>query len=102
MMSGRIIAAARTLTGVSQDDLANAAGISTAELSRMEASDAALLPSGASTEAVMRALEQFGAVLLPEDDGMGAGVRLKFSRLDAKQIGRLEGEGGAVGYDDVP
>jgi hypothetical protein len=29
-------------------------------------------------------------------------VRLKFMRLDAKQIGRMEGEGGNVGEDDVP
>jgi hypothetical protein len=33
---------------------------------------------------------------------MGAGVRLKFTRQDVKQIARLEGEGGVVGSDDAP
>jgi len=102
MISGRLIAAARSLTVVSLDDLASMAKISTEQLTRMEASDAALLPADATTDAVRRALEHFGAVFIPEGDGMGAGVRLKFSRLDARQISRLEGEGGAVGDDDVP
>ena len=33
---------------------------------------------------------------------MGAGVRLKFTRQDVKQIGRLENEGGFARSDDVP
>lgn len=33
---------------------------------------------------------------------MGAGVRLKFTRQDVKQIDRLESEGGIVRSDDVP
>jgi transcriptional regulator with XRE-family HTH domain len=102
MMSGRLIAAARSLTSISQDDLASAAGISTAELARLEASDAAVLPSDPTTETIRKALEHFGAVFIAEGDGMGAGVRLKFSRLDTRQISRLENEGGPVGDDDVP
>ena len=47
-------------------------------------------------------LENFGAVFLPEGDGFGAGVRLKFLRRDVRQIVRLEGEGGIVNDDDVP
>lgn len=30
---------------------------------------------------------------------MGAGIRLKFTRQDVKQILRLEGEGGIAGSD---
>ena len=41
-------------------------------------------------------------MFIPESDGIGAGVRLKFLRQDVKQIARLEGEGGLVGDDDVP
>jgi hypothetical protein len=37
-----------------------------------------------------------------ETDGMGAGVRLKFTRTDVRQIARLENEGGVVGSDDAP
>jgi hypothetical protein len=46
-------------------------------------------------------LETFGAVVVPEGDGMGAGVRLKFTQQDVKQIDRLENEGGIVRSDDV-
>ncbi len=102
MLNGRLIAAARSLTGISLDDLAGTAKVSSEQIIRMESSDAALLPTDAATDAVRRALEHFGAVFIPEGDGKGAGVRLKFSRVDVKQIGRLEGEGGAVGEDDVP
>jgi hypothetical protein len=49
-----------------------------------------------------RALEAFGAMFIAEADGMGAGVRLKFTRQDVRQIGRLEGEGGVARSDDVP
>ncbi len=67
----------------------------------MEASGAAWLPDTES-ETLRRALEEIGVVIIPESDGMGAGVRLKFTRLDVKQIGRFEGEGGFARSDDVP
>ena len=101
-ITGRLIAAARALTEISQADLANASGISVATLRRMEASGSAPLESATDAEAVSRALENFGAMFIPEGDGIGAGVRLKFLRQDVKQIGRLEGEGGMVRDDDVP
>jgi len=41
-------------------------------------------------------------IVIEESDGMGAGVRLKFTRQDVRQIARLEGEGGIVGSDDAP
>jgi hypothetical protein len=40
-------------------------------------------------------------VLIPEDSGGGIGVRLRFNSRDVRAINRLEGEGGAVGEDDV-
>ncbi len=52
--------------------------------------------------ALRQALENFGVLFVPEDGNVGAGVRLKFTRTDARQIGRLEGEGGLVKDDDVP
>jgi transcriptional regulator with XRE-family HTH domain len=102
LITGRLIAAARVLTGVSQSDLANASGISIPILTQMEASGSAPLQSECDAEAVSRALENFGAMFIPESDGIGAGVRLKFLRQDVKQIGRLESEGGMVRDDDVP
>jgi len=100
-LTGRLVAAGRALTGVSQSDLATAAGIPLEMLRLLESSGAAWIPDSES-QALGRALETFGAVILPENDGMGAGVRLKFTRQDVKQIGRLENEGGFARSDDVP
>ena len=101
-VTGRLIAAARALTGISTQDLARSSGVPIETLSRMEASGSAWLQPGSDLEAISRALETFGAVFIPESDGIGAGVRLKFMRQDVRQIGRLEGEGGIVADDDVP
>ena len=53
-------------------------------------------------EAVSRGLAHYGVIVIEESDGMGAGVKLKFTRQDVKQISRLEGEGGIVRSDDAP
>ena len=102
VVSGRQIAAARALADISQKDLANRARIPLAELTRLEAYGAALLPEDAHTDAIRGALDSFGAIFVAEGNGLGAGVRLKFSRLDVKQISRLENEGGPAADDDVP
>jgi hypothetical protein len=36
------------------------------------------------------------------ENGGGIGVRLKFTAAEARQIARLEGEGGPVANDRVP
>jgi hypothetical protein len=100
-LTGRLVAAARALTGISQHELAAASGISLDTLRLLEASGAAWIPDDA-TEALTRGLETFGALIIQEGDGMGAGVRLKFTRQDVKQLGRFETEGGTVRSDDVP
>ena len=101
-MTGRLIAAARALTGISREDFAGAAGIPANTLALMEASGSAWLHSESDAEAVIRAFEKFGVVVIEEDGSMGAGVRLKFTRQDVKQINRLESEGGIVRSDDAP
>ena len=101
-MSGRLIAAARALTGISQADFAAAAGLPVEALRLIEASGSARLNPERDVEAVNRAMDHFGVIIIEESDGMGAGVRLKFTRQDVSQIARLEGEGGIVGSDDAP
>ncbi len=101
-MTGRLIAAARGLTGISREDFAAAAVIPAETIALMEASGSARLNSDADVEAVCRAFEKFGVVVIEEDASMGAGVRLKFTRQDVKQISRLESEGGIVRSDDAP
>jgi transcriptional regulator with XRE-family HTH domain len=100
-VSGRQVAAARALSGVSRAELAKACGVSVEEMGRIETSGSVPL-AASDAERTLRVLDTFGVVVIPEGDGLGAGVRLKFTRLDAKQIGRMEGEGGNVGEDDVP
>lgn len=92
-LTERLVAAGRALTGVSQSELATAAGVPVETLALLEAGGAAWIPEN-EAQALGRALEVFGAVMVPEGDGVGAGVRLKFTRQDARQIGRPETEGG--------
>ena len=99
LLTARLLAAARALAGVSLADLAQAAGL---PLSRLRRLGTGAQASDAETLALTRALEELGVLLLPEGNGKGAGVRLKFTRLDARQIGRLENEGGPPGEDDLP
>jgi transcriptional regulator with XRE-family HTH domain len=101
-ISGRLIAAARGLTGISQAEFAAAAGLPVEALSLMEAGGSAWLPSELDVEAVSRGFQHYGVILIEESGGMGAGVRLKFTRQDVRQIARLEGEGGIIGSDDAP
>jgi DNA-binding XRE family transcriptional regulator len=100
-LTGRLVAAGRALTGVSQSELAATAGIPPETVHLLESGGAAWIPDEES-RALGRALETFGAVVISEGDGMGAGVRLKFTRQDVKQLGRLESEGGFARSDDVP
>ena len=101
-ISGRLIAAARALVGVSQADFADACGLAPQALCRLEAGGSAWVSSEAEAEAVTRGMSHFGVLIVEETDGMGAGVRLKFTRADVRQIARLESEGGITGADDAP
>ncbi|HEY9092778.1 helix-turn-helix domain-containing protein [Parasphingorhabdus sp.] len=101
-ISGRLVAAARALAGVSQADFAEASGLSAETLNQLELGGSSWIKSENDVEAVKRGLDHFGVVVLEESHDMGAGVRLKFTRADVRQISRLEGEGGMIGSDDAP
>ena len=102
-ISGRQIRAARALVSVSQSVLAEAAGVSLGTLKRMEANSINIPSDGlpCKVTSVRQALERFGALCFPDDGVAGAGVRLKFTRPDTRQLGRWEDEGGSVGDDDL-
>jgi len=102
LLTGRMVAAARALAGISLKDLAEVAGLRAEDVHLAEESGSAPLASSSEAAAIGAALEHFGVVMLAEGGGLGAGVRLKFTRLDAVEIARLESEGGSVGDDDVP
>jgi hypothetical protein len=101
-ISGRLVAAARALAGVGREDFAGAAGLPAAAMIRLERKGSAWVSDPVEAEAIQRALDHFGVIVIEEGGGMGAGVRLKFTRQDVKQILRLEGEGGAARSDDNP
>ena len=102
LITGRIVAASRALAGVSQADFAEAAGLRVSTLRSLERGGSAWIRPAEHVDGVRRALTHFGVMLIDESDGMGAGVRLKFTRQDVRQVARLEGEGGIVGADDAP
>jgi hypothetical protein len=100
-LSGRLLAAGRTLAAISLEDLSEASETPLETIQFLEASGAAWV-SAADAGPLLAALEAFGIIVIPEGDGMGAGVRLKFTRQDTKQIVRLENEGGIPRADGVP
>ena len=99
MITGPQCKAARTLIELSRERLSSFSGI---EIGVIELFERKLdTPDNIVLEALQKALEDAGAVFIPENGG-GIGVRLKFTRSEAKRISALEAEGGIVGYDDVP
>ena len=101
MITGPQITAARALTGVSQTKLSIRSGLDLAAIRRLEAKRAVHSEDNEALMAARRALEELGAMFIDESGGFGAGVRLKFSRTQARAIGAWEGEGGVPADDDV-
>ena len=99
IITGPQVRAARALIEWPRDKVAERAGISLEALTAFERGK--IDPGETARAAVQAALEQGGAVFINEGEDEGAGVRLKWTRKDVKQLHRLEGEGGAVGDDDV-
>lgn len=79
--TGRQIAAARALAGLSQAEVASSANISVPTLKRMEASEGAATGMANNVAAVVRALEAAGVTFLAEGEAVdgGPGVRLRKS-----------------------
>ncbi len=99
MMTGPLARAARALVQWPRNHVARMTGLDEATLAAFEAGTITLNPDALSR--LRRALEEGGAVFLPEEEERGVGVRLKFAARDVRAINRLEGEGGRVGTDDI-
>jgi hypothetical protein len=82
-VTGRQIAAGRTLIGMSQPDLAASARISVQTLRRMEASEGPSSGYANNVAAVRAALESVGVIFV-EENGEGPGVRLKKRSSDGE------------------
>ncbi len=101
MIAGPQITAARALTGISQAKLSIRSGLDLPTIRRLEAKRAVHRENNEALVIVRRALEDLGAMFIDESGGFGAGVRLKFSRSQARAIGAWEDEGGVPADDDV-
>lgn len=99
MITGSQCRAARALIDFSRERLGISADVSVETIVRFERKLAA--PTDGEVFALQTALETAGAVFIP-DNGGGIGVRLKFTRSEAKRIAILENEGGIVAPDRVP
>jgi DNA-binding transcriptional regulator YiaG len=75
-LTGRQIAAARTLIGMSQADLAQSAAVSVPTVRRMESATGEAPGMVNNIAAVRRALESRGVIFL-DPNGEGPGVRLR-------------------------
>ncbi|WP_247645276.1 helix-turn-helix domain-containing protein [Agrobacterium tumefaciens] len=75
-LSGRQLAAARTLIGKTQAEIAAAARISIPTLKRMEASEGSVTGMTNNVAAVVQTLIDFGIIFIPSN-GNGPGVRLR-------------------------
>jgi DNA-binding XRE family transcriptional regulator len=71
------IRGARALLGWSQIQLAEASGVGLMTIKRLESGAGPVKASSSSVWAVEQALDNAGIVLIPEDDSLGPGVRLK-------------------------
>lgn len=76
VLTGRQIAAARTLVGLTQAELAARANISVPTLKRMEGSEGPAIGMVNNLAAVRSALEAAGVIFIAEN-GEGPGVRLR-------------------------
>ncbi len=97
-ITGPLCRAARALVQWPRTQLAADSGVAKSAIRAFETGD--VDPGEDARAALKHALERAGAVFIDEDD-LGAGVRLRFTKRDVKQLRRLEGEGGQVGDDDV-
>lgn len=100
MLTGPICKAARSLVQVTRTKLANNAGVSRDVIEHFERGIGS--PDANTVTALKDALEDLGAVFIPESGSNGAGVRLKFSRSVTDRLQHLVNEGGPSGKDAIP
>ena len=91
--------AARALVQWSREELAGDSGVGMDVIADLELGRE--IPSAETLGRLEIALEEGGAVFIPENGEGGVGVRLKFNSRDVRAIKRFEGEGGSIGEDDV-
>jgi DNA-binding XRE family transcriptional regulator len=100
MFTGPICKAARSIVQVSRAKLAANTGVARETIETFERGIE--VPDENTVSILKEALENLGAVFIPEDGANGAGVRLKFSRSVTSRLDNLVNEGGPSAKDAVP
>lgn len=100
MITGSQCQAARALVEVITSKLAKRSGVDQDKIEAFEQKRGSL--DAQSVAKLKDALEDLGAVFINENADGGAGVRLKHSESETKQITRMEDEGGIIASDKVP
>lgn len=98
ILTGPQCRAARALVEWSLEQVSRQSGVAVAVIHEFESKVAD--PGEEAQRRLCRALEQGGAVFIPENGG-GVGVRLKYARRDVRGVNKWESEGGRAGEDDV-
>jgi transcriptional regulator with XRE-family HTH domain len=91
--------AARALTQVSYSLVARAAGLEPKRLQAFERGHGTL--NADESHRLRKALEDFGALFIAEDDEAGYGVRQKFNSVKSQRLEAWEDEGGPAYEDDI-
>lgn len=84
--TGRQLAAARTLLGLTQADVAARSNLSVPTLKRMEASEGPVAGMQNNIDAVIRALEEAGVIFQGEGEAVGGGRGVRLRTLDYDAI----------------
>ena len=71
------VRAARSLLGISQDELARLAAIGVVTLKRLEAAGTEIRGSAQTIARIQQALERAGIIFIDQNDEAGPGVRLR-------------------------
>lgn len=100
MITGSLCRAARALVQVSRPKLALRSNVDEEVIERFERGLAT--PDDATVAALRTALEDLGALFIPDEGARGAGVRLKFSSSVTDRLRTLVDEGGPSSSDAVP
>ena len=99
MITGPQSRAARVLIELSRQRISKLSGVSVDAMTAFETG--MLDPGEDAKKRLQQALEECGAVFIPESKTEGVGVRLKFNRREVRAVKKLEDEGGIAGDDDV-
>lgn len=99
VLTSDLARAARALTQVSPRTIGREAGLEKKQLRQFEKGNQPMAAEPAAR--LIRALEHYGAVFIPDDEQGGYGVRRKYNAAKVRRLEAWEDEGGPAADDDI-